>query len=239
MNHREVQAVVAGVVPVLKEHCDQLVAAMIKRIAELEAREYKTEAGPQGEPGPKGEHGEKGEKGEAGEKGEPGPQGEPGPAGAEGPQGDIGARGSDGDRGPQGEKGIDGRDGRDGVPGLKGEDGRNGVDGRDGFSLEDLQVATPDFGRTIVFSFLREGQDPIIRTIRTALVLDRGVYKDGHIYEPGDGVTWGGSFFIAQAETVTKPETDRSWRLAVKRGRNGADGKIIPAIAIEPVKVRA
>jgi Collagen triple helix repeat (20 copies) len=66
----------------------------------------------------------------------------------------------------------------------------------------------------------------LVRTIARAVVIDRGVYREGEKYAKGDGVTWGGSFWIAQKDTDSKPDSaDGSWRLAVKRGRDGADAK--------------
>src|SRR4029077_16588083 len=53
--------------------------------------------------------------------------------------------------------------------------------------------------------------------------LDRGVWKQGK-YHKGDTVTFGGSMFIAQCETEAKPETNKEWRLAVKKGLNGSNG---------------
>ncbi|HEU4769900.1 MAG TPA: hypothetical protein VFS77_21220, partial [Pyrinomonadaceae bacterium] len=58
---------------------------------------------------------------------------------------------------------------------------------------------------------------------KTASVVDRKVWKPDTVYEPGDLVTWGGSGFIAQCETTTKPETNEAksdWRLLAKRGNN-------------------
>jgi hypothetical protein len=53
---------------------------------------------------------------------------------------------------------------------------------------------------------------------------DMGVWGEGRSYLKGDGVTWGGSFWIAQDDTADKPEASaKSWRLAVKRGRDGKD----------------
>ena len=55
-------------------------------------------------------------------------------------------------------------------------------------------------------------------------VIDRGVYRDTEAYAKGDGVTWGGSYFIAQKQAPEgKPGESDSWRLAVKRGRDGKD----------------
>lgn len=54
----------------------------------------------------------------------------------------------------------------------------------------------------------------------------RGVFKSGE-YEPGDVVTWGGSAWHCEEVTSDKPGEvgSKGWTLAVKRGRDGKDGK--------------
>jgi hypothetical protein len=125
-----------------------------------------------------------------------------------------------------------------------GEKGDRGADGRDASDLPMLQkfiaaevqssvlstfktmsLGTPDDGRTLVFGFDVGGQ-PVSHEIKTALMLDRGVWRAGP-FAKGDGVTWRGSFFIAQDDTTEadQPEVSKTWRLAVKRGRDGTDGK--------------
>lgn len=54
----------------------------------------------------------------------------------------------------------------------------------------------------------------------------RGVFKAGE-YEPGDVVTWGGSAWHCEEATSDKPGeiASKGWTLAVKRGRDGKDGK--------------
>ena len=111
--------------------------------------------------------------------------------------------------------------GRDGVDGQKGDPGK---DGRDGFSLSDFDTELKDDGRTLLLKF---GSGDVLETHELVfpVVIDRGVWKEQD-YQQGDGVTWGGSFWIAQKDTATKPDTpDSDWRLAVKRGRDGRDGK--------------
>jgi len=100
---------------------------------------------------------------------------------------------------------------------------RDGRDGRDALDLEDFEAETRDGGRVIVLR-LRRGESVIEREIHTSVVLERGVYSASRAYEAGDAVTWAGSLWIAQRATSAKPETDDSWRLAVKRGRDGKDG---------------
>lgn len=56
--------------------------------------------------------------------------------------------------------------------------------------------------------------------------LDKGVFREGDVYERGDGVTFGGSWWIAQKDAPDgKPGLSADWRLAVKRGRDGKDAK--------------
>lgn len=59
--------------------------------------------------------------------------------------------------------------------------------------------------------------------IKIPSIIDKGVFVSGQKYDKGDGVTFGGSFFICQYDTTDKPETSKAWRLAVKRGRDGKD----------------
>jgi hypothetical protein len=119
--------------------------------------------------------------------------------------------------------------GRDGAPGEKGLDGK---DGRDGFGFEDLDLAETDEG--IALRFMRSDH---VKEFRLPVVLDRGVYKEGQTYRPGDGVTWGGSFWICQQETTDKPDSGKGFRLAVKKGRDGRDGVMKEAKVNEPVRV--
>lgn len=52
-------------------------------------------------------------------------------------------------------------------------------------------------------------------------VIDRGVFREENKYLQGDGVTFGGSFWIAQKDHPEgKPGQSQDWRLAVKKGRD-------------------
>jgi hypothetical protein len=51
---------------------------------------------------------------------------------------------------------------------------------------------------------------------------DKGVWHQD-FYRKNNMVTFGGSLWIAQQDTDSKPGEDASWRLAVKRGQNGRD----------------
>lgn len=141
------------------------------------------------------------------EKGEKGDQGPEGPAGKDG----------------VGKEGAPGRDGQPGAPGPAGRDGEDGKDGRDGFSLEDFDIALE--GRTLTLRFIR-GDLKVERQVRIPFPQDCGVYQTQEKYEKGDGVTFGGSFWLAQVDEPTdKPGTSEQWRLAVKRGRDGKDAR--------------
>jgi hypothetical protein len=56
-----------------------------------------------------------------------------------------------------------------------------------------------------------------------------GVYRPGATYTRGDVVTWEGSTWLCGEDTSSKPlEGGKTWRLVVKRGRDGRDGKDAP-----------
>lgn len=242
MDHREIAALMKGLAPVIREHITKEVGALTSRIDVLEKRESV-----------KGEKGDPGVDGKDGVPGEAGPAGADGLNGKDGAPGEPGEKGQDGTDGKDGAPGLDGKDGaglaggiidQDGVltltltngathkigavvgrEGAAGKDGKDGAPGRDGMSPEDFEVELDQDGRTLIVRLIKD--DIAFRhEIVLPHVLDQGVYRDGQSYVRGDGVTWGGSFWIAQRETSSKPDTpDSGWRLAVKRGRDGKDGK--------------
>jgi integrin beta 3 len=163
---------------------------------------------------------EKGEKGDPGERGEPGQNGKDGATGAAGKDAaNIVEALKD-----SGELVLTLQDGRLIRTGIR--DGDKGQDGRDGFGFDDMDVCVLDDDRTIELSFKR-GEEEKVFTLKWPTVIDRGVFKHGETYQAGDAVTWGGSLWIAQKETGTKPDTpDSGFRLAVKRGRDGKDAKV-------------
>jgi hypothetical protein len=97
-------------------------------------------------------------------------------------------------------------------------------DGRDGFGFDDMDVLY-DGERTITLKFVR-GELVKQFPFKLPVPIDRGVWKPGQKYERGDSVSFGGSTFIAQRDTDSKPETDDSFRLSVKRGRDGKDASV-------------
>lgn len=128
-----------------------------------------------------------------------------------------------------------------GPPGAKGEPGRNAgdlallqeyIDQRVEALLKAASITTKDGGRTLLWTV-----GGTVQEVKTAIVLDAGVWKEGTAYSQGDGVTLGGSFFIAKIATTTKPPSD-DWRLAVRAGRDGKDYRPDEKRVPEPVKFR-
>jgi len=212
------------------------------------------EKGAPGQDGEPGEKGAPGQDGEPGEKGEPGQDGEPGEKGAPGQDGEPGEKGEPGQDGESVteediEKLLDGviskhvldlerrtndmvqkaidrlpqpKDGKDGEDGVDGTPGADGKDGADGFGFDDLSVVQLDEKRLqIVFT---QGEHRKEFVVDMPILIDRGVYQQGATYTKGDGVTYAGSFWIAQENRPNqKPGTGKEWRLAVKRGRDAKE----------------
>lgn len=100
-----------------------------------------------------------------------------------------------------------------------GKDGTNGKDGQDGLGFDDVTVEH-DGERGFTIKYVRGDQVKQF-TFVIPVVLDKGYYREGESFEKGDGVTFGGSYWIAQTVTRSKPETGNDdWRLAVKKGRD-------------------
>jgi hypothetical protein len=118
--------------------------------------------------------------------------------------------------------------GRDGID-AKGEDGK------DGLGFDDLD-ATFDGEKTVTLKFSK-GERVKEFAFAMPVVIDRGVFKEGQAYKAGDGVTWGGSFWIAQEDTEAKPDSGKGWRLAVKKGRDGRDGTTKGPRATGPIRL--
>ncbi len=95
-----------------------------------------------------------------------------------------------------------------------------GKDGEPGLGFDDMEVVY-DGERMFALEFAR-GDQVKTYTFALPMMIDRGVYRAGQAYQKGDCVSYGGSLWIAQADTETKPDgADSGWRLSVKRGRDG------------------
>jgi hypothetical protein len=101
------------------------------------------------------------------------------------------------------------------------KDGEKGEPGQDGFGIHEFVQR----GERSVAAIYKRGDEVIEQIFTFPALIDRGVYKSGEEYEKGDGVTYAGSFWIAQRDTKDAPGNSDSWRLAVKRGRDGKDSK--------------
>lgn len=78
--------------------------------------------------------------------------------------------------------------------------------------------------RTFVIDCGLSSGRAVRKEVAVPMVIDRGVYRADGEYKAGDGVTWGGSYWIAQKDAPEgKPGEPGSagWRLAVKRGDKG------------------
>lgn len=175
--------------------------------------------------------------GRDGRDGTPGAAGRDGERGRDGVDGKAGAPGIDGKDGAPGIDGSPGRDGVDGIAGVAGKDGRDGINGKDGApgpagqdgTLDHLELTQSDDFRTVTATY-ENGERMKTWVFTFPVVIDRGVFQRGTTYGKGDAVSWGGSLWIAQADTDATPDEGHSpWRLAAKRGREGRQGPPGPA----------
>ena len=122
-----------------------------------------------------------------------------------------------------------------GPPGKPGEKGADGRDGRDGAAItkEQLEALREHHAKELdaqfksfVDSFVLDGRaikvgEKVIGKWNVPLFC--GVWKDGTKYEPGDLVTWGGSLWHCDLDTLERPgEGKLGWTLAVKHGRDAS-----------------
>ena len=80
-------------------------------------------------------------------------------------------------------------------------------------------------GRTVRRTTRYTNGRELVSEIKTRAILYRKVWREGE-YEGGDVVTWGGSAWHCEVEkTTAKPGDSPDWRLMVKEGARGKDGK--------------
>lgn len=134
----------------------------------------------------------------------------------------VGEPGRDGLPGVQGPAGLNGKDGADG---LNGKDGAAGLNGKDGLGFDDLQVLF-DEQKGWRLQFARGDE---VKEFPIAVPFDAGIWESGRVYPKGAGVTFRGSWTIAQRETRSRPGDEtpdaKAWRLAVRGGRDGKPGR--------------
>jgi len=112
---------------------------------------------------------------------------------------------------PQVIEGPPGKDGRDGIDGKNGVDGKDGKDGAPGERGAD-GIATREEIESVIEQRLAEIQ------VRTFADVYQGVYEIGRTYNRGLLTTWGGSVWLSQTETKSKPGESPDWKLVVKKG---------------------
>lgn len=96
---------------------------------------------------------------------------------------------------------------------------KDGEHGKDGIGWDSMRVEH-DGRRKFGLIFTKGEEDHAFEFV-IPCVIDAGFYKDGMLCQKGDGVTFGGSYWIAQQDTDTKPEIGNpAWRLGVKKGRD-------------------
>lgn len=87
------------------------------------------------------------------------------------------------------------------------------------------EVMQGDDLRSFSVTVTRSGGATEQKKFSTPVMVYRGVFKAGSVYQPGDTVTWGGSLWHCDDATGDKPGevNSKGWTLAAKRGRDGRD----------------
>jgi hypothetical protein len=90
-------------------------------------------------------------------------------------------------------------------------------DGRDGPGIDDVYLD----GRALKWKM----PDGSVKGFTIPIPIYKGVFEDDGDYEVHDMVTFGGSVWVAVSADCSKakPGTNESWKLAVKKGRDGRD----------------
>jgi hypothetical protein len=95
---------------------------------------------------------------------------------------------------------------------------------KDAVSLDAFDLSLGEDGRTVTVR-MNAGDEVLEKSLKIPCIIDRGIFgKSAERYEAGDGVTYGGCFWIAQKDNPEgTPGASSDWRLAVKKGRDGRD----------------
>lgn len=134
----------------------------------------------------------------------------------------VGRPGRDGLPGVPGRPGEAGQDGLDGKTGAPGKDGKDGRDGKDGLGFDDLSVTFSE-QKGWLLQFVKGTQT---KEYPLGIPFDAGVWQSGRLYPKGAGVTFKGSWTIAQRDTRQMPgDGSTDWRLSVRGGKDGKPGR--------------
>lgn len=83
----------------------------------------------------------------------------------------------------------------------------------------------------------RHGGQETRKSFEVAIPLYRGIHDKEKSYTLGDCVTHDGSTWVAKEKTTSRPGTDATWQLMVKKGRDGREVVSIPRDPSKPVKI--
>jgi len=101
---------------------------------------------------------------------------------------------------------------------------KDGIDGKNGLGFDDMDLAF-DQQRGWLLRLMRGDQ---VKDFPISVPWDAGTFEQGRVYPKGAGVSRRG-FWIAQEDTAATPgdtsPASRAWRLVVKPGRDGKDGR--------------
>lgn len=111
-------------------------------------------------------------------------------------------------------------------------------DGIDGLGFDDMRIEHDGERK---FAVIFEKGDRVKRLDFTIpAIIDRGFFIRGETKgcEPGDGYTFGGSYWVCQVATDAEPSVEnKDWRLAVRKGRDAREVKFAPKKETGPVKI--
>jgi collagen type III alpha len=93
--------------------------------------------------------------------------------------------------------------------------------------IDEVGAEWAEDGRKVAIAVRMTNGQTAVKTLDVPVTMDRGVYQEAKGYAKGDGVTWDGSWWLAQrsVQPGEKPGACDGWRLAVKRGRDGIKGE--------------
>lgn len=98
--------------------------------------------------------------------------------------------------------------------------------------IADWDVTQSEDLRTFTFRVLRTSGQIKEKSLKSPVVLHRGIWSPANTYERGDCVTYDNSMWICTVEsTKGQPGVSPDWKLSVRKGgeskpgKNGLDGK--------------
>lgn len=105
--------------------------------------------------------------------------------------------------------------------------------------VSSIVVAQGDDPRSFEVTSVLTSGVRVVSNFRVPMLVYKGVWREGS-HEQGDVVTWGGSAWHCQRATADKPGTSDAWRLMVKEGARGKDGKdvVVASSTREPVRLK-